>query len=198
MPRISREGWATFLSGVFALATTVTPAIQSWWFAGPLWILFLYCGYRWWTTEETSQRILGDISAETQDKTSADRALVVLAYKQNMVLAQNVGTRLAREITIDAVRFEDGTVVTFDLPSDLLAGEDKPVAVWVSTQDGVTLADDTAEGGEPFLGSVISNRRLAGSVWPVEIRYREHEGTARTTLMELFCSGTSSCGFRLR
>jgi hypothetical protein len=44
---ISKDGWLTISFGVVALATTVTPDLQVWWLAGPLWAFTLVLGYGW-------------------------------------------------------------------------------------------------------------------------------------------------------
>ena len=46
--RVSTDGQKTFGAGIAALATSVMPWPQSWWLAGPLWLLFLWFSWGWW------------------------------------------------------------------------------------------------------------------------------------------------------
>jgi len=44
---ISTDGWLTIVVGVLALAVSVTPGVQTWWVAVPLWAVFSVVLARW-------------------------------------------------------------------------------------------------------------------------------------------------------
>jgi hypothetical protein len=51
---ISRDGWLTIVVGMLALAMSVTPGVQTWWIAVPLWVLFVVTLVRWVRQREKS------------------------------------------------------------------------------------------------------------------------------------------------
>jgi hypothetical protein len=51
---ISRDGWLTIVVGVLALAMSVTPGVQTWWVALPLWAIFVVALVRWVRQPEKS------------------------------------------------------------------------------------------------------------------------------------------------
>lgn len=58
MARFGKEGLATVAAGALGVGAIVTPPVQSWWLAGPCWVVAAVAAWRWWITAHAERAVV--------------------------------------------------------------------------------------------------------------------------------------------